>query len=119
MKLSGSKPSELAMDDLTGGRGPGAMTRSPALLALSSTMVSPGLMAQQTRPVIRTRRLNNVRIAVSDLARSTAFYRGCLDRRFGKAMPSHFASARVPLFCFDGRHGRNIHGVRVIHISMP
>jgi catechol 2,3-dioxygenase-like lactoylglutathione lyase family enzyme len=31
-------------------------------------------MAQQTRPVIQTRRLNNVMIAVSNLERSTAFY---------------------------------------------
>src|SRR6202521_1592578 len=62
------------MDDLTGRRGPGAMTRRSALLALSATMVSPGLRAQQTGPVIQTRRLNNVMIAVSDLDRSTAFY---------------------------------------------
>ena len=64
------------MDDLTGRRGPGAMTRRSALLALSATMVSPGLMAQQTRPAIQTRRLNNVMIAVSNLERSTAFYEG-------------------------------------------
>jgi len=64
------------MDDLTGRRGAGAMTRRSALLALSATMVSPGLMAQQTRPVIQTRRLNNVMIAVSNLERSTAFYEG-------------------------------------------
>jgi catechol 2,3-dioxygenase-like lactoylglutathione lyase family enzyme len=50
------------------------MTRRSALLALSSAMMSPGLMAQQTRPVIQTRRLNNVMIAVSNLERSTAFY---------------------------------------------
>jgi catechol 2,3-dioxygenase-like lactoylglutathione lyase family enzyme len=55
------------------------MTRRSALLALSSMMVSPGLMAQQTRPVIQTRRLNNVMIAVSNLDRSTAFY----ERLFG------------------------------------
>jgi catechol 2,3-dioxygenase-like lactoylglutathione lyase family enzyme len=67
------------MDDLTGPRGPGAMTRRSALLAFSATMVSPGLMAQQSRPVIRTRRLNNVMIAVSNLERSTAFY----ERLFG------------------------------------
>ena len=64
------------MDDLTGRRGPGAMTRRSALLALSATMVSPGLMAQQTRPALQTRRLNNVMIAVSNLERSTAFYEG-------------------------------------------
>ena len=58
---------------------PGAMTRRSALLALSATMVSPGVMAQQMRPVIQTRRLNNVMIAVSNLARSTAFY----ERLFG------------------------------------
>jgi catechol 2,3-dioxygenase-like lactoylglutathione lyase family enzyme len=62
------------MDYLTGRRGPDAMTRRSALLALSATMVSPGLMAQQTRPAIQTRRLNNVMIAVSNLERSTAFY---------------------------------------------
>jgi catechol 2,3-dioxygenase-like lactoylglutathione lyase family enzyme len=62
------------MDYLTGRCGPDAMTRRSALLALSATMVSPGLMAQQTRPAIQTRRLNNVMIAVSNLERSTAFY---------------------------------------------
>ncbi len=70
------------MDDLTGPCGPGAMTRRRALLALSATMVSPGLMAQQARPVIHTRRLNNVMIAVSDLQRSTAFY----ERLFGPSV---------------------------------
>src|SRR5580704_15986003 len=70
------------MDDLTGSRGPSAMTRRRALFALSATMVSPGLMAQQTRPVIHTRRLNNVMIAVSDLQRSTAFY----ERLFGPSV---------------------------------
>src|SRR5882672_8484278 len=68
------------MDDLTKQRHrPGAMTRRSALLALSATMVSPRLMAQQTKPAIQTRRLNNVMIAVSNLARSTAFY----ERLFG------------------------------------
>jgi catechol 2,3-dioxygenase-like lactoylglutathione lyase family enzyme len=67
------------MDDLTGPRGPGAVTRRSALLALSATMVSPGLMAQQPRPVIQTRRLNNVMITVSNLERSAAFY----ERLFG------------------------------------
>ena len=62
------------MDDLTGRRHPGAMTRRTALLAVSATMASTGLMAQQTRPVIQTRRLNNVMITVSNLERSTAFY---------------------------------------------
>src|SRR2546430_15424536 len=52
----------------------GAMTRRSALLALSATMLSPALMGQQTRPVIGTRRLNNVMIAVSDVNRSAAFY---------------------------------------------
>jgi catechol 2,3-dioxygenase-like lactoylglutathione lyase family enzyme len=55
-------------------RGAGAMTRRSALLALSATMLSSGLMGQQTRPVIATRRLNNVMIAVSDVNRSAAFY---------------------------------------------
>jgi len=50
------------------------MTRRSALLALSAAMASPGLMAQETRPVIQTRRLNNVMIAVSNLERSAAFY---------------------------------------------
>jgi catechol 2,3-dioxygenase-like lactoylglutathione lyase family enzyme len=68
------------MDDLTERRRrPGAMTRRSALLALSATMVSPGLRAQQVRPVIRTRRLNNVMIAVSNVERSAAFY----ERLFG------------------------------------
>jgi catechol 2,3-dioxygenase-like lactoylglutathione lyase family enzyme len=68
------------MDDLTKRRHrPGAMTRRGALLALSAGMVSPGVMAQQTKPAIQTRRLNNVMIAVSSLERSTAFY----ERLFG------------------------------------
>ncbi len=62
------------MDDVAVRRDPGAVTRRSALLALSATMVSPGLMAQQTRPVIQTRRLNNVIVAVSNLERSAAFY---------------------------------------------
>jgi catechol 2,3-dioxygenase-like lactoylglutathione lyase family enzyme len=49
------------------------ITRRGALAALSATLASR-LMAQQARPVVQTRRLNNVRIAVSDLERSTAFY---------------------------------------------
>src|SRR6266550_8892715 len=60
-------------------RGRGAMTRRSALAALSATMLSPGLMGQQTKPVIATRRLNNVMIAVSDVNRSAAFY----ERLFG------------------------------------
>jgi catechol 2,3-dioxygenase-like lactoylglutathione lyase family enzyme len=68
------------MDDLTRRRsGAEAMTRRSALLALSATTVAPGVMAQQMRPVIQTRRLNNVMIAVSNLERSTAFY----ERLFG------------------------------------
>src|SRR6266446_4128333 len=70
------------MDDLTRRRGSGAMTRRSALLALSATMVSPGLTAQPARSVIRTRRLNNVMISVSNLERSTAFY----ERLFGPAV---------------------------------
>jgi len=62
------------MERLTAERAAGAMTRRTALLALSATMLSSGLMAQQTKPVIATRRLNNVMIAVSDLNRSAAFY---------------------------------------------
>jgi catechol 2,3-dioxygenase-like lactoylglutathione lyase family enzyme len=70
------------MDDQTGRCNSGAMTRRSALLALSATMVSPGLMAQQARPVIQTRRLNNVMIAVSNLERSTAFY----EKLFGPSI---------------------------------
>jgi len=62
------------MDYLTGRRGSGAMTRRRALLALSATMMSPALMAAPARPVIQTRRLNNVMVAVSNLERSAAFY---------------------------------------------
>jgi catechol 2,3-dioxygenase-like lactoylglutathione lyase family enzyme len=62
------------MDDVAVRRGPGAVTRRSALLALSATMVSPGLMAQQTKPVFQTRRLNNVIFTVSNLERSAAFY---------------------------------------------
>jgi catechol 2,3-dioxygenase-like lactoylglutathione lyase family enzyme len=65
---------EQAMDYLIGRCGFGAMTRRRAVLALSATMMSPGLKAQQARPVIQTRRLNNVMIAVSNLERSAAFY---------------------------------------------
>src|SRR5690349_8517098 len=64
---------------MTGRRGPGAMTRRSALLALSATMVAPPLLAQPARPVIQTRRLNNVMIAVSNVQRSVAFY----ERLFG------------------------------------
>jgi len=62
------------MERLIAEHGAGAMTRRNALLALSATMLSPGLMGQRTRPVIATRRLNNVMIAVSDVNRSAAFY---------------------------------------------
>src|SRR5215469_10040003 len=61
------------MDWLTRQPHMGAMTRRCALLVLS-TMASPSLIAQQARPVIQTRRLNNVMIAVSNLERSAAFY---------------------------------------------
>jgi catechol 2,3-dioxygenase-like lactoylglutathione lyase family enzyme len=70
------------MDHLSRRRGPGAMTRRRALLALSATIVSPGLMAQPARPVIQTRRLNNVMMAVSNLERSTAFY----EKLFGPSV---------------------------------
>jgi catechol 2,3-dioxygenase-like lactoylglutathione lyase family enzyme len=62
------------MHDRTGRRGSHGMTRRHALLALSATMVSPGSMAQPAKPVIQTRRLNNVMISVSNLERSAAFY---------------------------------------------
>jgi catechol 2,3-dioxygenase-like lactoylglutathione lyase family enzyme len=70
------------MDDLTGRRGANALTRRSALLAFSATIVSPSVMAQQIKPVIRIQRLNNIRIAVSDLERSRAFY----ERLFGPAL---------------------------------
>jgi len=60
---------------------PYALTRRNALLALSATIVSPSVMAQQIKPVIRIQGMNNVRIAVSDLERSTIFY----ERLFGPA----------------------------------
>src|SRR5262252_4623032 len=50
-----------------------SMTRRSALAALSAAIVSPRAMAQ-SRPVIQTRRLNNVMIAVSNVDRSAAFY---------------------------------------------
>jgi len=62
------------MDKLNKRLGPVAMTRRSALLALSATMASPGLMAQPARSVIQTRRLNNVMISVSNLECSSAFY---------------------------------------------
>src|SRR5260370_20384017 len=68
------RPAHAALPRKRGRVGWGPMTRRGALLALSAAMVSPGAMAQQMRPVIRTRRLNNVMIAVSNLERSTAFY---------------------------------------------
>ena len=67
------------MEHLIGKRCAGAMTRRSALLALSATLLSEGLMGQQKRAVIATRRLNNVMIAVSDVNRSAAFY----ERLFG------------------------------------
>ncbi len=62
------------MDHLMIRPGWGPMTRRSALAALSASLASPRLLAQPARPVIETRRLNNVRIAVSNLERSTAFY---------------------------------------------
>jgi catechol 2,3-dioxygenase-like lactoylglutathione lyase family enzyme len=54
------------------------MTRRGALAGLSATLASR-VMAQQARPAIQTRRLNNVRVTVSNLERSAAFY----ERLFG------------------------------------
>jgi catechol 2,3-dioxygenase-like lactoylglutathione lyase family enzyme len=62
------------MGDLTTRRAATAMTRRSVLLALSATLAPPALMAQQTKPAIQTRRLNNVMISVSNLERSAAFY---------------------------------------------
>jgi catechol 2,3-dioxygenase-like lactoylglutathione lyase family enzyme len=59
-----------------------AMTRRSALLALSATVASPVLMAQEARAKIRTRRLNNVMMTVSNLERSTTFY----ERLFGPSV---------------------------------
>jgi catechol 2,3-dioxygenase-like lactoylglutathione lyase family enzyme len=70
------------MDCQSEGIGFRAITRRSALLALSVTAVSPVLMAQESRPQIRTRRLNNVMIAVSNLERSVKFY----ERLFGPSV---------------------------------
>jgi catechol 2,3-dioxygenase-like lactoylglutathione lyase family enzyme len=59
-----------------------AMTRRSALLALSATVASPVLMAQEAGAKIRTRRLNNVMMTVSNLERSTTFY----ERLFGPSV---------------------------------
>src|SRR5271168_3229759 len=94
------------MESLTVRRGPDAMTRRRALLALSATMVSPGLMAQQARPAIQTRRLNNVMIAaVSNLERSTAFY----EKLFG---PSVRQGDTVVFRVGDGPHFFALRAVR-------
>jgi catechol 2,3-dioxygenase-like lactoylglutathione lyase family enzyme len=69
----------MAMDGLSTQPPTGAITRRTALLALATAMASPGSMAQQTKPMIQTRRLNNVMIAVSNMERSAAFY----ERLFG------------------------------------
>jgi hypothetical protein len=78
------------MDCQSEGYGFRAITRRSALLALSVTAVSPVLMAQESRAQIRTRRLNNVMIAVSNLERSV--------HRSAKAMSRYFASARGRTF---------------------
>jgi catechol 2,3-dioxygenase-like lactoylglutathione lyase family enzyme len=70
------------MDCQSEGYGFRAMTRRSALLALSVTAVSPVLMAQESKAQIRTRRLNNVMMSVSNLERSTKFY----ERLFGPAI---------------------------------
>lgn len=62
----------------THGPDAGTMTRRTALLGLSATMVSARSLAQEAPP-LKTRRLNNVMVAVSDLERSIAFY----ERLFG------------------------------------
>jgi catechol 2,3-dioxygenase-like lactoylglutathione lyase family enzyme len=69
------------MDDPTGRHGANALTRRSALLALSATILSPSTVSQQIKPAIQIQRFN-VRIAVSDLERSTAFY----ERLFGLAL---------------------------------
>ncbi len=70
------------MDCQSEGYGFRAMTRRSALLALSVTAVSPVLMAQELKAQIRTRRLNNVMMSVSNLERSTKFY----ERLFGPSI---------------------------------
>jgi catechol 2,3-dioxygenase-like lactoylglutathione lyase family enzyme len=62
------------MNDLMERCSAAAITRRRALLGLSATLVSAPLMAQPAKPVISTRRLNNVMIAVSNVERSAAFY---------------------------------------------
>jgi catechol 2,3-dioxygenase-like lactoylglutathione lyase family enzyme len=59
-----------------------AMTRRNLLLALCATLLAPGLMAQQSRAAMTTRRFNNVMISVSDLNRSVAFY----EKLFGPSV---------------------------------
>jgi catechol 2,3-dioxygenase-like lactoylglutathione lyase family enzyme len=78
----GGQAGGLTMDSLTLRRDAAVMTRRGALLALSATMVSPGVLAQQARAPIQTRRLNNVMIAVANLDRSTAFY----EKMFGPSV---------------------------------
>src|SRR5580704_14161205 len=70
------------MADLNQIRSAAAMTRRSALLALSAAAMSSPLRAAPAKPVIQTRRLNNVMLAVSDLARSTAFY----EKLFGPSV---------------------------------
>jgi catechol 2,3-dioxygenase-like lactoylglutathione lyase family enzyme len=62
------------METMATARDATAITRRSLLLALSATAMAPGWMAQHSRPVIATRRLNNVMIAVSDMDRSVRFY---------------------------------------------
>jgi len=50
------------------------ITRRQILLALSASLIAPNVMAQAARPPIKTQRLNNVMISVSDLDRSIGFY---------------------------------------------
>jgi hypothetical protein len=93
---------------MTGRRRSSAMTRrSVLLLALSATTVTPSLMAEQTKPVISARRLNNVRLVVSDLDRSTAFYQRLFGPpvREGDAVVFRIGEGSS-LLCFDGGRER-------------
>ena len=90
-------------NDLTKRRGPGAspvaVTRRSALLALSATVASPGLVAQPARPVIPTRRLNNVMISVTNLDRSSAFYEKLFGPPVRQGNVAVFRVGNGPHFC--------------------
>jgi len=53
---------------------PHELARRNLLLALSATLIAPRVLAQAPRTPLKTLRLNNVMIGVSDLDRSIGFY---------------------------------------------